>query len=174
MSNQYYYNWSFHIIVFVTQQTRELIIIKSMFCTFLLPSNDVWGKLMFLHLSVILLTGGGLCVSQHAMEQGVCDQGVCDQGAYTPDSPPTVNKQGGVHGRGTCCLVLLARGYAWQGACVAGGMHGRGCAWQGDMLFSEQLNLSLNRAWQAIIKGWAGSVFNIFIYYNSGCSSINS
>ena len=30
---------------------------------------------------------------------------------------------GGMHGRG----------HAWQGACVAGGggMHGRGCAWQG-------------------------------------------
>ena len=106
-----------------------------MFCTFSLPLNEVWGNLMFFHLSVILLTEGGLCVSQHVMgrgvcdqgvcDQGVCDQGVCDQGTYTLDSPPTVNKQVGMHPTG--------KGMHGRGACVAGGMHGRGCAWQGDM-----------------------------------------
>ena len=33
------------------------------------PTNGVWGKVMFFHLSVILVTGGG--VFQHAMGQGV-------------------------------------------------------------------------------------------------------
>ena len=36
---------------------------------FLLPTSGVWGKVMFLHLSVILVTGGG--VFEHAMGQGV-------------------------------------------------------------------------------------------------------
>ena len=83
---------------------------------------------MFLHLPVILLTGGGLCVSQHAMgqrecDQDVCDQGVCDQGACTPDSPLQSTS------RWVC--ILLARGYAWQEACMAGGMHGRVHVWLG-------------------------------------------
>ena len=49
----------------------------------LLPANEVWGKVMFLHLSVILFTGGG-CIpacngqggetitSQRAIGRGVC------------------------------------------------------------------------------------------------------
>ena len=36
--------------------------------TFLPLANEVWGKVMFLHLSVILFTEVG-CVSQHAMGQ---------------------------------------------------------------------------------------------------------
>ena len=27
------------------------------------PANEVWGKVIFLHLSVILFTGGGVCIS---------------------------------------------------------------------------------------------------------------
>ena len=36
--------------------------------TFLPLAKEVWGKVMFLHLSVILFTEAG-CVSQHAMGQ---------------------------------------------------------------------------------------------------------
>ena len=30
-------------------------------CVFLPPANEVWGKVIFLHLSVILFTGGVAC-----------------------------------------------------------------------------------------------------------------
>ena len=33
---------------------------------YLPPANEVWGKVIFLHLFVILFTGGGGVVSQHA------------------------------------------------------------------------------------------------------------
>ena len=42
-------------------------------------------------------------------------------------------------GRGGACVaegVMRGRGHsrgAWQGVCMAGGVHGRGCAWQGGM-----------------------------------------
>ena len=37
-----------------------LVLISSTFIVLLLPpANEVWGKVMFLHLSVILFTGGG-------------------------------------------------------------------------------------------------------------------
>ena len=69
------------------------------------------------------------------MADGVCvteGGGMCDMGK---------------HGRGTC----MVGGHAWQGACMAGGMHGiwghawqgvcmaggicnRGCAWQGGCM----------------------------------------
>ena len=42
------------------------------FKEFLLPpANEVWAKVLFLHLSVILFTGGG-GLSQHAMGRGGC------------------------------------------------------------------------------------------------------
>ena len=49
--------------------------------------NSSCGKVMFLHLSVILFTGvciparngAGVCVPQHAMGQGVCLAGGCDR-----------------------------------------------------------------------------------------------
>ena len=34
--------------------------------------------------------------------------------------------QGGMHGRGVCVVGVHGRGHAWQGACVVGGMHGKG------------------------------------------------
>ena len=36
---------------------------------------------------------------------------------------------------GQACMVggVHGRGCAWQGVCMAGGVHGRGCAWQGGM-----------------------------------------
>ena len=43
----------------------------------------------------------------------------------------------GVHGRSVCMVGgmhgerCVWRGHTWQGACVAGGVHGRGHAWQG-------------------------------------------
>ena len=50
------------------------------------------------------------------------------------------NSVQGVCMAGGACMVggVHGRGHAWQGACVSGGhawggMHGRGCAWQGGM-----------------------------------------
>ena len=38
----------------------------------------------------------------------------------------------GMHWGGACMVGgMHGRGHAWQGACMAGGMHGRGHAWQG-------------------------------------------
>ena len=38
---------------------------------------------------------------------------------------------GGVHGGGGVCVAggMCGRGHAWQGACMVGGMHGRGHVW---------------------------------------------
>ena len=85
-----------------------------------------FAKVMFLHVSVFLPTGGGcawwgggicmalgvMCGGGHAWQEGVQGRGCVWQGACMT---------GGMHGRG----------YAWQGVCIAGGMHGGGCAWQG-------------------------------------------
>ena len=71
------------------------------------------GKVMFLHLSVILFTGGGPCV----VKVGICMvNGACmvKRGRHG---------KGGMHGnRGVC----VARGaHVWQGMCMVGGK--RGC-----------------------------------------------
>ena len=44
-------------------------------------SLRVWGKGMFLHMSVILSTGGGVCIGGRVCIQrrGICIQGVCIQ-----------------------------------------------------------------------------------------------
>ena len=82
---------------------------------------------MFLHVSVILFTGGA-CMVGAVYGGGMHGRGVC--------------MAGGVCGRGACMGGVCGRGHAWQGehawwghvwqgACMAGGMHGGGCAWQG-------------------------------------------
>ena len=45
---------------------------------FLLPAKDVWGKVMFLHLSVILFTGRALSQHNHRShdQRGVFVQGI--------------------------------------------------------------------------------------------------
>ena len=50
---------------------------------FLPPPNKVWGKVVFLHLSVILFTGG--CIPECNGTGGVClVGGVCPGGVYHP------------------------------------------------------------------------------------------
>ena len=52
--------------------------------TFLPPANEVWGKVMFLHLCVILFTGGGgLCLSMHHRSH---DRGVSVRGSLSGGS----------------------------------------------------------------------------------------
>ena len=92
---------------------------------FLPPANEVWGKVIFLHLFVILFTGGGTrgCWGRVWLLGGMHGSG---GHAWLP---------GGMHGCKGACVV--ARGCVWlQGACVVvGGVHGcRGCAWlSGDV-----------------------------------------
>ena len=65
------------------------------------------GKVIFSQASVILFTGG-----THG--GGVCMVG-----------------EGGVHGGGVCMgRVVCGRGHVWHRACMIGGMHDRGYAWQ--------------------------------------------
>ena len=72
-----------------------------------------FANVMFLHLSVILSTGG------HAWWGAVHGRGVCLARGHA--------WWGGMHGRGCAwqgpCMV---GGHAWQGVCMAGG-----CSWQG-------------------------------------------
>ena len=45
--------------VFPDADLSEMSIIVTVFCIFLPPANEVWGKVICLHLSVILSTSGG-------------------------------------------------------------------------------------------------------------------
>ena len=92
---------------------------------FLPPADEVWGKVMFLHLSVILFTGEGVGFPimhhrPHDKGQGVCIQGgsACMRGVYIwgvgeipPRSDTTGYGQqvGGTHTTGmySCLLVSL-------------------------------------------------------------------
>ena len=90
-----------------------------------------WGKVMFLHVCVILFTGGGVLsqhalqvVSQHALQQvswgrclllggclfrGGCSRGVCSEGVPGGDPPGTATAAGGTHPTGmhSCYLLYL-------------------------------------------------------------------
>ena len=110
------------------------------------PANEVWGKVIFLHLFVILFTGGACMVAL-----GVCGclwGGVC---GCSGESAWLL--QGGMHGCSGGGDVWLLRGgmHGWggcgcsggcmvapRGLCMVapGGMHGclggmRGCSWGG-------------------------------------------
>ena len=91
-----------------------------------------WGKVMFLQVSVILSTGGGVCV----LAGGACmvTGDMCGCWGYAWLLGGMHGCQGGVHGCWGACVVvggvcgcrgacMVARGHVWlQGACmVAGG-----------------------------------------------------
>ena len=75
--------------VYTINQIRNLL---------LLPANQVWGKIIFLHLFVILFTGGGGWVSQHALQQ--VSRGVCSGGVPDGDPPGTATAAGGTNPTG--------------------------------------------------------------------------
>ena len=55
------------VTVFVSQPLR--LVFRYIKMTYLLPANEVWGKVMFLHLCVILfMAGGGWLASKHASQ----------------------------------------------------------------------------------------------------------
>ena len=73
-SLRYVYHFTFHVQI----------------CALLPPANEVWGKVIFLHLSVILFTGGeylGRYTPQQVHPLGRCTLGqVHPLGRYTPQA----------------------------------------------------------------------------------------
>ena len=70
------------ITISVTDYANEAVHCTSMNLKYLLPANEVWDKVMFLHLCVILFTGG--LASQNASQvtwlRGSASREVCLQG----------------------------------------------------------------------------------------------
>ena len=73
------------VITHLLTVTLPVLATKS---TFLPPANEVWGKVIFLHLSVILFTGGhvwwwlGGVVGGHAWQGGMHGGGHVWQGGH--------------------------------------------------------------------------------------------
>ena len=76
----------------------------------LLPANDVWGKVMFLHLSVNLFTGG-----EGGLPRRVCIQGGRHVGGVKQNPPPAElgKKAGGTYPTGMLSCFLY---YIWRSA----------------------------------------------------------
>ena len=73
---------------------------------FLPPPNEVWGKVIFLHLPVILFTEKGVC-SGGVCSRGVCSRGVCfgggvacSLGGCLMETPSTATAAGSTHPTG--------------------------------------------------------------------------
>ena len=77
----------------------------------------------------------------------VC-QGFCPQEGAVRGRGACV--AGGMHGRGVCGSgrLLCGRGYAWQGACMAGDMHGRGACMAGGACMTGGTCVAGRCAWQ--------------------------
>ena len=102
--------------------------------SYLPPANEVWGKVIFLHLSVILFTGGACVVAGggYGWLPGAC---MVAGGAWLPGACMVLGEcawlRGGMHGCwGEACVV--AGGHAWlpgvgacmfAGGCVVAGGH---------------------------------------------------
>ena len=82
------------------------------------PANVVWGKVMFLHMSVILSTGGSLydvtsclaaggvlCPRRVSVRGWVCVQGVCVQEGLCQEHPTLYDKEQSVRILLKCILV---------------------------------------------------------------------
>ena len=103
-----------------------------------MPTNEGWGKVMFLHVSVIPLTGvgvclwggGGVCIQRSVHLRGVCLQGVgggwlCIQGVLPMGGGSTSKDHGlGVLHPGRFCLREVGqhpRSMVYiQGVCLQG------------------------------------------------------
>ena len=75
---------------------------------YLPPANEVWGKVIFLHLFVILFTGGACVVAPGGGVRG------CSGG------------EEGMHGCSWGACIIAQGVHGKRGACVAKGVHGKG------------------------------------------------
>ena len=101
---------------FPTMYVNLLIFIWSI-RKFLPPANEVWGKVIFLHLFVILFTGGACMVAPG----GGCMVAPGGGGVWLLPGGMHGCSRGGMHGcsRGAC--MVAPGGHAWL---LPGGMHG--------------------------------------------------
>ena len=123
-----------------------------------------FAKVMFLHLSVILLGGGHACMAGgHAcMAGGMCGRGCVWQGGMHGRGHAW---HGGVCGREAC----MSGGMCCRGACMAGG-----CAWVGGMhgrgACMPHMPPDTMRYGQSM-RGWYASYWNAFLFT---CASVLS
>ena len=91
---------------------KEVFKVHEDYSTLLPPANEVWGKVMFLHLSVILFTGGGESAPLHA-------------GIHSPGRDTTLGRHPlGRNPLGQTLLLPNTRGYGEQmGGTHSTGMH---------------------------------------------------
>ena len=99
----------------------------SIFILYLPSADEVWGKIIFSEVSVILSTRGGAggffpaCITGY-MSRDICLQGVCIQGNLHPGK--SASKSEGVWIRGCWANLLRYIGYGQQaGATHPAGMH---------------------------------------------------
>ena len=119
---------------------------------YLPPANEVWGKVIFLHLFVILFMGGGH--AWHAWQGGLWGmygRGVHGRGHAWPGGHAW---QGGMRDRGACVAgghawpegCVWSGGHALQGVCMAGGCMAKGGhVWQRGGMRGEG-----EHAWQGV------------------------
>ena len=86
------------------------------------PANEVWGKVIFLHLFVILFTGGGHAWLLPGGGVCGCSQGVC---VVAPGGCAWLLLEGSMHGCSQGVCMVAPGGHAWLlcGVC--------GCSWGG-------------------------------------------
>ena len=79
-------------------------------CILLPPANEVWGKVMFLHLCVILFTWWGIfCPSMHHRSH---DRGSLSRGSLSGRDPRVWSRVGGTHPTGMhSCLFIYYHRY---------------------------------------------------------------
>ena len=125
------------------------------------PANEVWGKVMFLHLSVILFLGG-LCPSMHhrSHDQGVSVQGVSIQEGLCPGGSLSREGMGLCPGRGWVSVQggLLPANKVWGKGNVftpvCDSVHGGGSL---HHKLHDQGGLCPGRGWVSV-QGGGGSL----------------
>ena len=130
------------------------------------PANEVWGKVMFLHLCVILFTEG-LCPSMHHRSH---DRGFCVPGSMSTRSLSTGSLSRGGSLSGGLCLGASVQGASVQGDSVWGSLSKgslsraslsmvvsvQGVSVQGDLCLGVSVWESLSRgslSWGLCLRG---------------------
>ena len=121
---------------YISQTLFVLAVVHSL----LPPTNEVWGKVIFLHLFVILFTGGGVCLVQGGLLRGVPGPGggclawsrrgpwsrgrvpgLVPEGCLAPggclvETPRMATAAGGTHSTGmhSCCNCERTESYVFE------------------------------------------------------------